>query len=270
MAEYMQNEQFMTQAPDPDNDAEEFAAYHGEMLHDYLHRHGKADAVAEHTASAFQEFLKRQENALNKLSLNAGSPSSSLAESTGSRGAKSGGIPGVISPDYDYQGRHESGRRGDQPIRRTSGVSLASGASAASDGSGKGKSRNHLLKIQSGYSTQSDFSAFDDRKPAPSRERPVQVQMASLTNSQLACVDLIRKQSKGRFNDALCLRMARCSDFKAKAALRVMKKFSPNMLQISISNMEKPLRSQLVYPLPGVIGQGGINSKSSLAFLEAD
>lgn len=266
MAEYMQNEQFMTQAPDPDNEAEELAAYHGEMLHDYLHRHGKPDAVAEHTASAFQDFLKRQEDALNKLSLNGGSPSSSIDEL--SRGAQSepsyqsarlGGIPGVVSPDYDSQDRPDSARRGEQFVRRTSGISMASGASGTSDGSGMGKSRNHLVKIQSEYSSRTDFPAIDDRKPAPYRERPVQVQMASLTNSQLACVDLIRKQSKGRFNDALCLRMARCSDFKAKAALKVMKKFSPNMLQISIANMEKPLRSQLVYPLPGVVGQGGIN-----------
>ena len=79
MAEYMQNERFMMQeAPDPGNETEELAAYHGEMLHGYLYRHGKPDAVAEHTASAFQDFLKRQEDALNKLSLNGGSPSSSI------------------------------------------------------------------------------------------------------------------------------------------------------------------------------------------------
>ena len=94
----------------------------------------------------------------------------------------------MISPALSRRTMIPKVDRGEQFVRRTSGISLASGASATSDGSGR-------VKIQSKYSLRTDFSAFDDRKPASHRERPVQVQLASLTNSQLACVDLIRKQS---------------------------------------------------------------------------
>jgi hypothetical protein len=68
MTDYMQNEHLMKHAPDFDgfdndddedlDEAEELAAYRGEMLHGFLQCQGKQDAVAEQTAASFQAFLR--------------------------------------------------------------------------------------------------------------------------------------------------------------------------------------------------------------------
>lgn len=261
MIEYMNTEDTMTmkQAPGVEDKAAELAAYHGEMLHGFLQRNGQGDDLAEQTAAAFQDFLKRQQDALSKLSLGGGGSPCGSAQGSSSR---SNHVPQTdmtasVSSDHGFG----VPQRYTHFMRSNSRLSTKSNQS---DGSGSHKRRNLVAKIQSDFSVRSRFSDDSDldAKFASSQERPIPVQIADLTSSQMACIDIIRKQAKGRYNDALCLRFARCTDFKSKAALKVMKKFSPNMLQISIANMMKPLRYNLIYPLPGVIGRGGINSKS--------
>jgi hypothetical protein len=246
MAEYMQNEHIMKQAPEDGDETEESADYHGEVLQDFLERHGNGGDVAGQTASAFQEFLERQKDALSRPTQEIGIPMHTF-----------------ISPGASRESGFSNTRRNDNFGRNLSQLTPSEGNSGR-------KTRNLLAKKQTEYSVRSVHlfqgeNAVDNRKTAPvAPERTILVQLADLTNSQLACMELIRKQAKGRFNVALCLRFARCTDFKAKAALKVMKKFQPNMLQISIVDIEKLLRTRLIYPLPGVIGRGGINSKSDV------
>jgi len=269
MAEYMQAE---PQNFEEDEQAE-LAAYHGEMLQGFLQRHGKGDDTALQTASAFQDFLKRQQDALGKLSTPSGSvcSGSSPGGSRGevSRGAYSesaatnvfrvqkqqAGVPVFIGGGPNGFGNT---KRNESFVRNKSGISVQS------EGSAGLKTRNHVAaRMLSQKNGQQQGGPPDNRKiaplGAPVPERPVRQQMEELTIAQIACVELIRKQSKGTFNDALCLRFARCYDFKAKAALKVFKKFNKAHLAISIANMESLLRTRLVYPLPGVIGRGGIN-----------
>jgi hypothetical protein len=266
MIEYMNNEETMKQAPDLEDETAELAAYHGEMLQGFLQRNGQGDDIAEQTAAAFQDFLKRQQDALGKLSL-GGSPCASLQGSRSAFSEPSGQclthenyVPHNDAASSSSDNGFGRPQRSVQLMRNNSRLSAKSNHS---DGSGSRKPRNLVTKVQSDFSARSRFSDESDvdRKRPSTQERPIQVQIAELTNSQLACMEIIRKQAKGRYNDALCLRFARCTDFKSKAALKVMKKFSPIMLQISIANMISPLRTNLIYPLPGVVGRGGINSK---------
>lgn len=266
MIEYMDSEQTMKQAPDLADEKAELAAYHGEMLHGFLQRNGHGDDLAEQTAAAFRDFLKRQQDALAKLGL--GSSPSGSAQGCGSSFSEPSGyclthensVPHNDVASVSSDNGFGCPQRNAHFMRSNSRLSAKSNQSDGS-GSGSRKQRNLVPKVQSDFSARSRFSDDSDvdTKLSSTQERPIHVQIAELTSSQMACMDIIRKQAKGRYNDALCLRFARCTDFKSKAALKVMKKFSPNMLQISIANMMKPLRNNLVYPLPGVLGRGGIN-----------
>ena len=156
MTDYMQNEHLMKHAPDFDgfdndddedvDEAEELAAYRGEMLHGFLQCQGKEDAVAEQTAASFQAFLKKQQDALRRLSVSASSRSSESSVDE-SRGACSepirppdrmNGIPAVISKSFGTEEGHSEARydsapqRGESLIRRASGRSTASALSMGS------------------------------------------------------------------------------------------------------------------------------------------
>jgi hypothetical protein len=91
--------------------------------------------------------------------------------------------------------------------------------------------------------------------------RTLEEQLSTLSVAQLSCFELLRKQAKGHVSDTWCLRFARCANFKANSASKVMKKFNHNYMDLAISTMERSLRTMLLYPVPGVMGRGNIDGK---------
>jgi hypothetical protein len=262
MADFMEDEKNLKSNSDSEEDAEDLAAYHAEMLQGFLQRQGKGDAIAEQTAMAFQHFLFRQQDALSKLSGGEATRSGSFADSRGAFSEPVARLPSHRNtfPTFITQRATDDSGLPQSMMPLSDHIGKSSIHSAHSNSCDESVSRRSRLLV-GGQSVRSGFSTITDHSSNSYRERSIQEQLADLTNSQIACLDAIRKQAKGRYNDALCLRFARCSGFKSKVALKVMQKFVPNKLLLSIADMETLLRSMLIYPLTGVVGRGGVSSK---------
>jgi hypothetical protein len=255
----------------------ELAAFHGENLQSFLRCHGKGDLFATETAVAFQDFLARQHDALKKLSPPTSAPSSRrssncssqrlCSESTATSSKRSIGeehqVPAsgrFIAPSPISENEVDDNPFVVVRMPRHGSMSHAMGETSVG---GKApvvqerhKSISHINHSPGRGINQSTMSMEENGS-----SRTLEEQLSTLSVAQLSCFELLRKQAKGHVSDTWCLRFARCADFKANSASKVMKKFNYNYMDLTISTMERSLRTMLLYPVPGVMGRGNIDGK---------
>jgi len=93
----------------------------------------------------------------------------------------------------------------------------------------------------------------------PESERPLSVQIDSLTKEERVCLDDLKDRwnktgHKHEYSDKMILRFARCSPglekFNAKAAFKVMESFDPRFLSLTAQTMESQLCTKTLFVLP--------------------
>ena len=100
---------------------------------------------------------------------------------------------------------------------------------------------------------------------APVGERSVIEQIAALSPPERECFDNLKTMWEAKnlhpFSDAMILRFARCSPgtqkFNEKAAWKVMQKFDPRYLELTVASMEGQLRSKTLFVVPGLQSSEG-------------
>ena len=140
----------------------------------------------------------------------------------------------------------------------------------------------HDIAVNSQFNSLSNYVPTNQMTPYPApglsrnvsaEQTPYEQQMASLSVEKRACVIHLKMKWERRVHgesvlpDEWYIRFAKCSPgdpFDARSAWKVMTKFDPRYLNLSILSMEKQLLSKILFPCPGLKSKGGHDSKSEL------